>query len=176
MILSFAWKLFFFWKVLLNIFDQWPVLPELILRVGRFRSGSVSLRFTFLSAVINEVTEDAFLALQFSCLPCWLNLIYSSQRYAAVQVHQLFQFVATVTETIMSALVSDDGLLEEKKIPKFNTSCRTCFFCVCVCVQMQRRFCQWGLRRTGYTWISWSQRSWSGWEIYLHPEKREPRR
>lgn len=72
---------------------------------GKFRSGSVSLPFTFLSAVINEVTEDAFLTLQFSCLSCWLNMTCSSQRYAAVQVHQLFQFVANITETIMSALV-----------------------------------------------------------------------
>lgn len=45
-----------------------------------------------------------------------------------------------------------------------------------LCVWIQRRICRWSLRRNGSTWISWSQRSWSGWETCLHPEGKEPRR
>lgn len=73
---------------------------------GRFGFGSVSLQFTFLPAVINDVTEDTFPTLQFSGLSCWLKMICSSQRYAAVQCsHQLFQCAANITETVMSVLV-----------------------------------------------------------------------
>lgn len=46
--IEFCLKVVFFWKVLLNIFDQWPVLAELILRVWK-----VSIWFSFAAVLFS---------------------------------------------------------------------------------------------------------------------------